>query len=118
MGGLVFHGGSVFAHLVEPEGTHEPHRLVTNEAAHVLPPHQRQMFPELFAVEIVEHPAVTDFLRGHLVEYLRRIREIGPQPLGEVPIDAGVFLFVADGEGEDFLLGEINKALHRSSPAE
>jgi hypothetical protein len=73
MGGLVFHGGSVFAHLVEPEGTHEPHRLVTNEAAHVLPPHQRQMFPELF---------------------------------------------VADGEGEDFLLGEINKALHRSSPAE
>jgi hypothetical protein len=88
---------------------------VADEPAHVLPPHQRHVLPEPGAVEIVAHAAVVHFLGGHLFEHLCGIRKTGPQPLGEVAVDAAVLLFVADGEREDFLLGEIGKALHRSS---
>ena len=34
------------------------------------------------------------------------------QALGEAAIDAAVLLLVGDGEREDFLLGEVGKALH------
>jgi hypothetical protein len=74
------------------------------------------VLPELAAVEIVEHAAVVHFLGCHLVEHLRGVRETGAQPLGEVAVDAAVLLLVADGEGEDFLLGKVGEALHRSSP--
>ena len=45
------------------------------------------------------------FLGSHFFEHLCGVGETWPQPLGEIAVDAAVLLLVADGEGEDFLLG-------------
>ena len=70
--GLEFHVLGEFAHVIEPERTHQPQRrrLVLDEALHVLAADQRQIFAEFLAVEIEQHRAVVHFLFRHLVEYL------------------------------------------------
>src|SRR5262249_49949630 len=88
-------------------------RLVAHEALHVLPANQRQVLAELCPIEVVQHAAVLDLLARHLLEHLGRARILRPQPVGKAVVDAGILLLAGDGEGEDLLLPQIGKALHR-----
>jgi hypothetical protein len=51
-------------------------------------------------------------LGRHVFEQLRRTRILLAQPLRDANVYPAVVLLVADGEGEHFLLGQIDKAFH------
>src|SRR5262249_30787517 len=46
---------------------------------------------------------------GHLFEDERRLRVIGPQPLGIPPIDPAVILLGRYGESENLLFGQVTE---------
>ena len=110
--GLVFHRLGVFANLVEIERAHQPYRGLLDEAFDVLAADKRQVVAEFFPIEIEQHGSVAHFLVRHFLEYLGRGGKLRAQTFGESAIDAAVFFFIGDGEGEDFLLGKIGKSLH------
>src|SRR5437762_3216475 len=73
---------------------------------------QRQVFAEFRPVEVEQHGAVAHLLLRHLVEDLGGGRIFRAQPFGKAAIDAAVLVLVGDGKREDFLFGELGKALH------
>ena len=83
-----------------------------DEALHVLPADERQIVAKLRPVEVEQHGPVAHLLVRHLVEDLGGGAIPLAQALREAAIDAAVLFLVADGEREDFLLGEIGEALH------
>jgi hypothetical protein len=102
---------------LSPERPHQPQRprFVLDEVTHVLAADQRQVLAEFLAMEIEKARAMLDLLIGHFVEHFRGRRKLCTQAFGEAAIDAAVLLLVGDGEGEDFLLGEVGKAFHGRS---
>ncbi|SRR5579885_1388182 len=110
--GFVFHIGGVFPDLFEAERTNEPDGAVTDESAYVLAADEGQGLAEFLAVQIEQLAAVGGFLRRHLFENLGRGRVLLAQAVRKGQIDASVFFFVADGEGENFLFGKIGKSFH------
>jgi len=109
---LVLHVLGELAHLVELERRHQPERLLLDEAFHILASDQRQVFAEFRPVELEQPGAVAHLLIRHRVEDLRRCRICRSQPLGEAAIYPAVLVLVGDGEGDDFLFGEVGKAFH------
>src|SRR5436190_1684667 len=83
---------------VDTERTHQPERLVGDEALDVLPADQRQIVAEFRAIELEQHGAVPDLLVRHLVENFGGSGELLAQAFGETTIDATVLLLVADRE--------------------
>src|SRR5690348_9490459 len=56
------------------------------------------------------------FLLGHLLEDLRGIRIAFGEVFGESHVDAAVFLFGRDRDGQHLALGEISEILHGTAP--
>ena len=55
------------------------------------------------------------FVTPQFVELLRLLRVILLEAIGEIVVDAGVFLLQRNGQREDFLFGERIKGAHRLS---
>src|SRR5262245_3446105 len=109
---LEFHVLGVFAHVVDAKRTYEPERLLVDEALHVLAADEWQVIAELRPVEVEQHGAVAYLLVRHLVEHLGGGAILLAEALREAAIDAAVLLFVANGERQNFLRGEVGEALH------
>src|SRR5262249_52966876 len=109
---LEFHVLGVFTHVVDAKRTHEPERLLVDEALHVLAADEWQVIAELRPVEGGTQSAVAYLLVRHLVEHLGGGAIPLAEALREAAIDAAVLLFVANAERKNFLLGEVGEALH------
>jgi hypothetical protein len=55
---------------------------------------------------------VVFFLGDHAAEDLGGGWVVGFEILGQIGLDSGVFLFLRDGEGEDFFFGEAVEGAH------
>src|SRR5258708_38237638 len=76
------------------------------------------MIAEALLVNLEQSRAMTRLLGLHLLEHLRRGRVFLPQAIGEVTVDAPVFLFESDRQREDLPLAEVLEILrHRVPPS-
>ena len=71
------------------------------------------MLAELLAVQLDKPVSVPVLLGAHLVEDRGRGGVVGLEPRREVAVDAGIFFFEADGQGQNLLLAEALKGSHR-----
>ena len=67
------------------------------------------MIAEFRDEEIDEPAPMPVLLRRHLVEHFGACGVIVVQAVGEIGENARVFLLVADGEGQNFALGQIGR---------
>jgi hypothetical protein len=96
--------------------TNLPKLFALDEAAHVLSSNERNVTAKLRHIEVDQHTSMFVFFRGHVGKDLRRGRMTFPQRLGEIGVDASIFLLAADGKGEDLSLGELIKRSHPQTP--
>jgi hypothetical protein len=89
---------------------------MTHEAAHVLAADQRNVFAELFAIEVNQAAAVFAFLRCHLGKDPGCSGIVTAQPFRHVGVDAAIFLFVADSKGKNLLLAQFVEVAHALLP--
>ena len=75
------------------------------------------MRAETLFVKFEQPVAMAALLLGHLLEDLGRIRITLGEVFGERHIDAAVFLFGGDRNGEHFALGQIGEILHADAPS-
>ncbi len=71
--------------------------------------------PNFSRVELDEPAAVAGLLLAHAVEYRGGGGKILAQAFGEIGVDALVFLFERDRQGQNFALGQAVEASHDSS---
>lgn len=71
-----------------------------HKALHILAPHEWDVFAEALAIGLNKTVPVPILFGGHASEQIRCRREIGAERLREVAIDARVFFFGGDGQGE------------------
>ena len=70
------------------------------------------MRAETLLVHFEQPVAMAALFLGHLLEQLCRVRVALGEVFGEGHVDAAVFLFRGDRDGQHFALGEIGKVLH------
>ena len=92
--------------------TNLPDRLVADEAAHILPAHQRNVLTKFGAIEFQQPAAVFAFLGDHFLEDLGGRGIIFAQTLGDVGVNPAILLLVRDREGKHFTFGEIGEIAH------
>ena len=63
-------------------------------------------------VELQQPVTMAAFLLGHLLKQLGGIRITLGEVLGEGHVDAAVFLFGGDRNGQHFALGQVGEILH------
>ena len=67
------------------------------------------MGAELLDIGVDQHTAVLALLQRHVGEHTGAVGIFVAQAFGEVGIDAAVFFFTADGEGEDLFFVEVGQ---------
>src|SRR5262249_48379586 len=82
-----------------------------HEAAHVLAADERDMVAEALLVLVEQCATVAVFFLLHVAEHRGSRGVIGLETLGEIAVNAAVFLFRRNGDGENLTL---RKALERS----
>src|SRR5215471_2144556 len=112
--GLHFHGGSLSANLIQPEWPQKPDGLALDESSYVLAANQGDVLAELAAVHLDQTVAMTGFFLAHAVKQRRGGREILPQSLCVVGVDALVFFFEGDGQRKNLALTETFKGSQHS----
>jgi hypothetical protein len=75
---------------------------VFDKALYVFAPDKGHMVAEAAAKEVKKTMAVAVLFAAHLAELLGLFGEMFAKTLGEIVVDAGVFLFQPHGQGEDF----------------
>ena len=73
------------------------------------------MRAEPLLVQFEQPVAMAAFLLGHLLEHLGRVRITLGEVFREGHVDAAVFLFRGDRNGQHLALGEFGKVLHGRS---
>jgi hypothetical protein len=71
---------------------------------------------EPLSIQIEQAMAVAVLLLRHGLEHFGRGRVLRPQTLGEIVVDAGVFLFQGNRQRQQFLFREIGKILRHFQP--
>jgi hypothetical protein len=74
------------------------------------------MLPKALFVEFEQHVPVAAFFLGHFLEDLGGVRIAFGQILRESHVDAAVFLFGGDRNGQHFALGQVGEILHGAAP--
>jgi len=74
------------------------------------------MSPKALFVEFEQHVPMAAFFLSHLLEDLGGVRVALGEVFGEGHVNAAVFLFGGDGDGQHFSLGEIGEILHNTTP--
>ena len=110
--GLQLHGLDFLADGVERQVLGQPDRTALQESLDVLAADRRQMRAETLLVHFEQPVAMAAFLLGHLLEHLCRVRIALGEVFGEGHVDAAVFLFRGDRNGQHFALGQIGEILH------
>ncbi len=111
---LQLHDLRLLAHRVQAERTHQPHRPAVDEAFDVLAADQRDVLAELLLVELNQAGAVLRLLRLHLLEDHGAGGVGFAQAVGEIAVDAPVFFFERNRQGQNLALGELIEVLrHR-----
>ena len=103
---LILHGAGAVAHGVDVEGRGQPDRPSPDEAAHVLAPDERDVVAEAFAIDLEQAAAMLVLLLGHADEDARRCRIDRAHALGEVAVEATIFLLVLDGQRQHLAVAE------------
>src|SRR5882724_9654922 len=104
---LHLHHSRVFSGCVHAQRTHQPQRLSMQESLYVFPSNQRNVIPKSFS-KLIEQPVpVSNFLRAHFFEHIRGCGIAFPQRIRELPVNPSVFLFVLNGQRQDFALRQI-----------
>ncbi len=78
-----------------------------DEAADVLAPDQRDVFPKLSAVDVQQAATVFTFLGRHLGENVGAAGIVGAQTFGDVQVDTAVLFLIGDRQSEDLAFGQI-----------
>jgi len=102
--GLHFHEPGVALDGLDAEGLGHPDGLSPDEAADVVASDERDMLAETGLEHLKQAMPMGVFLAAHEDKFFGLVGEVLAEAVGEVGIDAGVFLFHGDGEGEDFAL--------------
>ena len=63
-------------------------------------------------MHLEQHVAVADLLLRHFVVHFRGLRVAVAEPVGERAVNPVVFVFVGDGQRQDFLRAEVGKTFH------
>ena len=98
-GGLVksfrfhLHALGGFLDGLQTKRAHEPDGAAVHEPAHVLTPDERHVITEAVFVKFQQAMAMTVLLMAHDPELFGRLGIIRLQTIGEVAVDAGIFLF-------------------------
>lgn len=87
-----------------------PDGAAVDEAFDVAAAEEGNVLAETLAVDFGEAAVVLDFLGAHAVENFGGGGVVGAEARGDVGVDSGVFFFRGDGDGEDFLFGEVDEA--------
>jgi hypothetical protein len=104
---LQLHLLHLFSHGVDSQRPHQPSRPAVDETFHVLAADQQNVDAESLPVHVDEHLPVARFLGLHLIKRFCRRRVTFPQSVGEIAVNAAVFLFQLNGERQDFPLAEV-----------
>src|SRR5687768_15960731 len=87
-------------------------RRLLDEVFDVLAGDKWERVAEGLQIERRQPSPMTHALARHFRTCVGPGRKLPAQTFGESAIDAAVFFFIGNGEGENFLLGKIGKALH------
>src|SRR5579864_7351154 len=112
-----FHHLGLLADILDSERTHEPFRAPLDKTFHILPANQRDVLAEFLAIEIEQGLTVSRFLRLHLLEHFGGCWIRLAKTIGEISVNAPVFLFEKNRQRQDFPLGKLLKTLfHHRCP--
>ena len=111
--GFHFHAFGGLLDGLQAERPDEPDGFAVHEAAHVLPPDERDVVAEARFVKFEQAMAVAVFFAAHGAEFDGLFGIIFLQAVGKILVDAGVLFFQRDGEREDFLFGEAVECFHK-----
>ncbi len=109
---LQFHQLGFFADRGQPEGAHQPDWLAVDEPFDIMSSDQRDVLTELLAVQLDEPVPVPILLAAHLVEDCGCGGVVSLEPLRKVAVNAGIFFFEGNGQGQNLLLAEALKGSH------
>ena len=111
--GFHFHGLGGLLDGLQAERPHEPDGFPVHKTAHVLPPDVRDVVAEAALVKFQQAVAMAVLFAAHGAEFFGLFGIIGLQAVGEILVDAGVFLFQRNGQREDFLFGQAVECFHK-----
>src|SRR5437588_121507 len=81
---------------VQAERPGQPDRLPLHETLHVAAANQRNVLAEFLPIKLDEPMAMAILLGPHLNELIGQLGKIGPQAIGKIGVNAGVFFFQCD----------------------
>ena len=110
---LLLHPRRFGADRIQPQGFVQPDRFAGVKPGHMFAPDQGDHLAEAALVQVDQALAVPVLFGRHAVKHRRRGRIIPPQPLRIGPVNPRVVLLGRDGEGKDFLFGQVRKAATR-----
>ena len=111
--GVGLHRLRLAADGLERQVLDQPGRAAAQKALHVLTADSGQVLAKTPLVHFEQLAAMAVLLGRHFLENFRRGGVAFRQLLGETQIDAAVFFFGGDGDGEDFTFGQIGKVFQR-----
>ena len=115
--GLHFHGGDLFADRSRLSGWDSQRAWRCTKPFTSWRRMSGMWSPKRCVKQLDQAAPVAGFLLAHAVEHGGRTGKIVAQALGEIGVDALVFFFQRDGQGEHFPLGQAFKTAHRTTIA-
>ena len=110
---LIFHYRRLLADGVEGQVSRKPDGTPPDEAFHVFSPDRGKVGAKALLIEVEKPAPMALLLLGHRLKDLRRGRIALLQILREGHVNAGVFLFRGDRDGQNLALGQVCKSLRR-----
>ena len=105
----------LIADRIQAERLHQPDRLAMHEAAHVLAADERDVVAEFLVKQLDQAAAMAGFLFAHAFEDRGGGGKVLAQALGVIGVDALVFFFERNGQGQDLAFRQAVEAAHTFS---